>query len=94
MSQIPSEYVIPEGIHNPNSQDISEGLTVIASELSDNTAFESQIKEFNISSARREMGGTAIFGPQPEQITNPVIERVIYIAKDLRQAREEYLRAA
>lgn len=95
MSQISSEYVIPEGVHNPNSQDNVESLIAASSEITDdNVVFESYNKELNIASARLEMGGRAIFGSQPEQITDPIITRIYYITGRIHDARKEYLRAA
>lgn len=95
MSQISSEYVIPEGAHNPKSQDNVEGLIAVSSEITDDSAvLESYNKELNIASARLEMDGKAIFGSQSEQISDPIIARIYSIARRINNARKEYLRAA
>jgi len=94
MSQIPSEYVIPEGAHNPNSQDITERLIVISPEIAnEDLVFESETKEINIATARLEMGEQAIFRSLPEQITDLTITRIYYLTEKIHQARKDYLRS-
>ena len=92
MSQIPSEYVIPEGIYNPNSQNISESLIATSLEMSvEGAAFRSQTRESQIALARREMGEKAVFGSRPETVT-PISDRLYFIAGSLQKARLERLR--
>lgn len=95
MSQIPSEYRIPEGAYNPNSQNASESLIAISSEISSGSeVFESQTRESQIALARREMGEKAVFGSRPEHNIDPMIVRIYYLTQKIHDARRDYLRAA